>query len=66
MAEFIGGEQLAELFEETTSRQNNISMAEFREAVAWQTIWATAGFLEEKGFFPDLSASGRELFVFER
>lgn len=66
MAQFIGGQELAELFEKTTSRQNNISMAEFREAVAWQAVWATAGFLEQKGFFPDLSANGRELFVFER
>lgn len=66
MAEFIGGEELAGLFEKTMSKRNNISMAELREAVAWQTVWATAGFLDEKGFFPDLSGSGRELFVFER
>ena len=66
MAEFIRSLELAGLFEKTAPGRNNISLAEFREAVAWQTIWATAGFLEEKEFFPDLSGSGRELFVFER
>ena len=66
MAEFIGGVELAQLHEKTSPGRNGISIAEFREAVAWQTIWATAGFLREKGFFPELSESGRELFVFER
>jgi len=66
MAEFIGSSELAELFEKTAPGRNNISLAEFREAVAGQTIWATAGFLEAKGFFLDLSESGRGLFIFER
>jgi len=66
MAEFIGGKELAGLFEKTAPGRNNISLAEFREAVAWQTIWATAGLLKGKGLFPDLSGSKRELFVFER
>ena len=66
MAEFIGGQELARLFDRSAPGRNNISVAEFREAVAWQTIWATAGFLDEEGFFPDLSESGQELFVFER
>jgi hypothetical protein len=66
MAEFIGGDELVQLYQKTTPGRNGISIAEFREAVAWQTIWATAGFLKEKNFFPDLSQSGRELFVFKR
>jgi len=66
IAEFIRSPELVGLFEKTAPGRNNVSLAEFREAVAWQTIWATAGFLKGKGFFPDLSESGRELFVFER
>jgi hypothetical protein len=66
IAEFIGSVELANFYPKTTSGQNNVSIAEFREAVAWQTIWATAGFLKEKGFFPDLSENQRELFIFKR
>jgi len=66
MADFIGSAELTELFQKTAAGRNRISLAEFREAVAWQTIWATAGFLKEKGFFPDPSEQRRELFIFER
>ena len=66
MAEFIGSAELTELFQKTAPGRNKISLTEFREAVAWQTIWATAGFLKEKGFFRDAAEQIRELFIFER
>jgi hypothetical protein len=66
VAEFIAGAELAELYPKTAPGRNRISLAEFREAVAWQTIWATTGYLDEKGFFAGSAEDGRELYVFER
>lgn len=36
-----------DVYAPTLAILNNIQISEFREAVVWQTVWATTGFLEE-------------------
>jgi len=66
IAEFISSEKFSILYKKTTICKNNISILEFREAVAWQIIWATPGLLAEKSFFTKKQMQSPELYVFEK
>ncbi|KPJ61588.1 MAG: hypothetical protein AMJ46_00320 [Latescibacteria bacterium DG_63] len=66
IAKFVESEEFADLYRQTTSGENNVSLHEFREVVAWQIIWATPGLLAERGFFEEVGTEPPELYIFER
>jgi len=66
IAKLLKSSELEKLYKQTCAGRNGIPMGQFREVVGWKTVWTATGFVKEWEFLPDLTGTGRELFVFER
>ncbi len=61
----VNGPAFEAAWQASAAGRNGVSLPEFREAVAWRTIWATGGLLAARGVFPPPSGPGPGLTVFD-